>query len=354
MKSKSTFAILPILIFVAFTWPVDLASAQDSAASSSYAQLGYTSIERVQDVVSTWSPDRRLYVKGDIGASQQQLADLEAWLAENGPHWTIVLLDSADGEYYVAADGRSLFGIDAVEVALGMGLNNQTKFGELVNPRTHENDGAIFVLMLKNRKFSYFGSEAQDRRGIGEAHWFGELDQPALRAMRSGGRVIDAVRDTVKSINQRLDRMIDKEAETARSREIEQQRDFQIATEALSHLREVADEVQKDASEFRQTNSAATGELSNPPLMDWKNKLDELSASITLDTASNSLPAVRQLGSEIDRYLNGYAAVRGFQDHRKEIDGQIAELVRAPNSVAQDLVIKARQELEFADAKYRN
>ncbi|MFM8215217.1 MAG: hypothetical protein ACKN82_11330, partial [Pirellula sp.] len=85
------------------------AFAQDTASSSSYAQLGFTQIERIQDVLSTWTPDRHLYVKGDIGASRQQLADLEQWLAENGPHWTVVLLDTADSEYYVAADGRSLF-----------------------------------------------------------------------------------------------------------------------------------------------------------------------------------------------------------------------------------------------------
>jgi hypothetical protein len=328
--------------------------AQDSASSSSYAQLGFTQIERVQDVLSSWTPDRHLYVKGDIGASRQQLADLEAWISENGPHWTIVLLDSADGEYYVAADGRSLFGIDAVEVALGMGLSNQTKFGELVHPVTHENDGAIFVLMLKNRKFSYFGSEAQDRRGLGEAHWFGELDQPALRAMRSGGRVLDAVRDTVRSINQRLERMIQSEAETARNLELEQQRDFQSATEAISHLREVYDQVQEDARAFRQANSAATGELANPPLADWKNRLDVLAAQTNLESANGTLPNLRQLGVELDQYLNGYAAVRGFQDHRKDIEGQIAELVKAPNNVTRDVVNKARSELEFADAKFRN
>ncbi|MFM2219898.1 MAG: hypothetical protein RL240_4216, partial [Planctomycetota bacterium] len=171
--------------------------AQDRGiAGVSYDRLGYTQIERVQDVIGNWSPDRHLYVKGELGPSERQLRELEEWLKENAPHWTIVLIDDVAGEYYVAADGRSLFGIDAVEVALGMGLNNQTPFGQLEHPVTHETDGAIFVLMLKQRKFSYYGSEAQDRRGLGEANWFGSLDQPALRAMRSGGRVMDAVKDT--------------------------------------------------------------------------------------------------------------------------------------------------------------
>lgn len=328
--------------------------AQDRGSSTSYAQQGFTQIDKVQDVLSSWSPERHLYVKGNVGASANQLRELEAWLANNGPHWTIVLLDNADGEYYVAADGRPLFGIDAVEVALGMGLSNQTNFGELVHPVTHETDGAIFVLMLKNRKFSYFGSEAQDRRGLGESHWFGELDQPAVRAMRSGGRVLDAVRDTVKSINQRLERMVQAETETARNAELEQQRDFQTATEAALHLREVYDQVQEDAKAFRESNTAATGQLANPPLPEWKARLDELASQTKLETASNTLPQLRQLATELDQYLNGYAAVRGYPEHRKELEGQISELVRAPNSVANGMVIKARKELEFADVKFRN
>jgi hypothetical protein len=176
-----------------------------------------------------------------------------------------------------------------------MGLSNQTKFGELVHPVTHETDGAIFVLMLKNRKFSYFGSEAQDRRGLGESHWFGELDQPAVRAMRSGGRVLDAVRDTVKSINQRLERIVQAETETARNAELEQQRDFQTANEAALHLREVYDQVQEDAKAFRESNTAATGQLANPPFPEWKARLDELASQTKLETASSTLPQLRQL-----------------------------------------------------------
>ncbi|MFM7516173.1 MAG: hypothetical protein ACKO3V_04470, partial [Pirellula sp.] len=73
-----------------------------------------------------------------------------------------------------------------------------------------------------------------------------------------------------------------------------------------------------------------------------------------MESANGTLPNLRQLGVEMDQYLNGYAAVRGFQDHRKEIEGQIAELVKAPNNVTRDVVNKARSELEFADAKFRN
>ena len=329
--------------------------AQDRGiAGVSYDRLGYTQIERVQDVIGNWSPDRHLYVKGELGPSERQLRELEEWLKENAPHWTIVLIDDVAGEYYVAADGRSLFGIDAVEVALGMGLNNQTPFGQLEHPVTHETDGAIFVLMLKQRKFSYYGSEAQDRRGLGEANWFGSLDQPALRAMRSGGRVMDAVKDTVKLVNQRLDRMVQSETETAKTLELEQQRDLQAGTETITHLREVLADVEKESKDFQLSNKAATGELTRPPLEQWRSEIEALAAETKLGNAKNTLQPMRQLGVEMDRYLNGYAAVRGYQENRSEIVRQITELNAAPNSVAQGNVLQAKRSLEGADAKFRN
>ena len=63
--------------------------------------------------------------------------------------------------------------MDAVEHALGHGLANQTDFGNLTNPKLGEQDGTVFVLFLKERKFSYYSSDAQDRRGLGQSRWIG-------------------------------------------------------------------------------------------------------------------------------------------------------------------------------------
>ena len=79
-RMKRHVIVLLLLLYFCgdLAWQPKFALAQDQQSSSSYAQLGFTTIDRVQDVVSAWTPDRRLYVKGDIGASRQQLADLEA------------------------------------------------------------------------------------------------------------------------------------------------------------------------------------------------------------------------------------------------------------------------------------
>lgn len=179
-------------------------------------------VTKATDIVSLWSPAQHLYVKGDIGVADKQLRELETWLKKR-PHWTVVLLESAQGERFVDAAGTSHEDIAAVLHALGKGLSNQTSFGSLKHPKTDEPDGTIFLLSVRDRNLSYFASEAQDRRGLGDANWKGQLDAPAIAAMRGGGRILDAVRDTVTSIDEALASSLQKEVadrELARQQEL--------------------------------------------------------------------------------------------------------------------------------------
>jgi len=185
---------------------LSLAVATPPARAASEPQR----VTSATEIVTLWSPSQHLYVKGDIGVSDGQLRELETWLTQR-PHWTVVLLESAQGERFVDAAGISYENIAAVQHALGKGLSNRTNFGSLKHPETGEPDGAIFLLSVRDRNLSYFGSEAQDRRGLGNANWKGQLDAPAIAAMRSGGRILDAVRDTVTSIDERLAARLEQE-----------------------------------------------------------------------------------------------------------------------------------------------
>lgn len=185
------------------------------AAPSAWAGTQPRQVKSATSVVRVWSASQHLYVKGDVGASDEQLRELEEWLTEQAPHWTVVLLESAEGESFTDAEGTGFEGMDAVLHALGKGLSNRTRFGSLKHPRTGEQDGAIFVLSMADRNLSYFGSRAQDRRGLGEDRWKGQLDAPAIAAMRDGGRILDAARDTVVSIDARLATAIEREVAEA-------------------------------------------------------------------------------------------------------------------------------------------
>jgi hypothetical protein len=167
--------------------------------------------DEIQEAIKVWSPEQQLFVQGEIGVSATKLDELSKWLREHGPHWTVVLMETGQGQAFVATDGQEYSDLDAVENALGHELNNQTDFAKLKHPVSNERDGTIFVLFLKDRRFSYFSSEAQDKRGLGQSRWINELDRPAFKAMKNGGRIVDAVEDTVSSISRALQRKIDNE-----------------------------------------------------------------------------------------------------------------------------------------------
>lgn len=295
---------------------------------------GVTTIEHVQDVIANWAPNRHVFVKGDIGVGRRQLDGLQEWIAQHAPHWTVVLMESAAGESYDAADGRVYQGLDAVEHALGNGLSNRTGFGSLENAQTGESDGAIFVLFLRERKFSYFGSDAQDRRGLGESAWMGRLDQPAFRAMRGGGRIIDAAKDTIKTINSQLEQAIRSEADSAARAARERERAVEEVRRRLKALGERVEQVQLNAANLRQTNPTASGALAAPPLAAWRTELDAIAAELTPTTSRDMTQRLSRLSDAVERHLNGYASIHGLDQRQQALENQLAILQQSTGNVA--------------------
>ncbi|MGN6543954.1 MAG: hypothetical protein ACTHK7_02820, partial [Aureliella sp.] len=292
-----------------------LPCAAQRTGTAPQAGRGAMQFRSIEEVVDRWSADQHVYVQGNIGVSSAQLAELEQWLSRNAPHWTVVLMENADNQAFTAADGRHYSGMDAVEYALGFGLSNRTAFGRLEHPVTHEADGAVFVLFLKQRKFSYFSSDAQDRRDLGETHWIGELDQEAFRAMRSGGRILDAVKNTVKLINGRLEKSIQAEKNAEARRQEERQREVAEAQGVLSDLERSVSNVEKAAYQFRQQHPQATGALAEPPLTQWRQTLTNASRDLNADSARAIQQNLGQMSVETARYLNAYATESSFPEH---------------------------------------
>ncbi|MCC7334391.1 MAG: hypothetical protein IT422_04820 [Pirellulaceae bacterium] len=310
-----------------------------------------TQIEQVEDVIDNWQPNRHVFVKGDLGVGRRQLDELQDWISQNAPHWTVVLMDTASDERYRAADGRDYQGLDAVEYALGNGLSNRTDFGNLENPTTGESDGAIFVLFLREKKFSYFGSDAQDRRGLGESAWMGRLDQPAFRAMRGGGRIIDAARDTIQTIDERLQQAIKSEADTAARAERERARAVEEVRRGLTATSQRVEQVKLEAANFRQKKPTATGPLAAPPLAAWQTELDAIAAELTPATAREMSQRLSRLNDAVERNLNGYASVHGLDDRETALNRRLTILEHSPGGVAANNVTTAKK--LFGQARQR-
>ncbi len=323
LLSRLVFPIISFLVLSFFCIPKTHSQVPNKSPAA-------TKFSRIEEVIDKWTPDRRLFVKGDLGVGSVQLDELESWLDTNAPHWVIVLMNNAMGESFTGADGRSYGGMDAVEHALGKGLSNRTDFGEFTHPKTGELDGTVFVLFLQERKFSYYASDAQNRRNLGEGNWVGQLDQPAVRAMRSGGRILDAVKDTVRSIDQQLARSIDNEVAIAERVKLELQRALDGLKSSSAHSLTLIDEVKLAAADFRQKHPSAKGPLAQPTLDRWREAITTIQADATTENVRELQQQLAKIDDAMATHLNGYAEAKGLDAQVKQIKSKLKLLADTP------------------------
>lgn len=251
----------------------------------------------VREIVSGWTQDQHLWISGDIRATAVNLGELEDWLDENGKNWTVVLAESSRNQQY---QGRS--GMDAVEYALGEGLSNETNFSTLVDSRTGETNGAVFVLFLEERKFSYFASDAQDKRGLGESQWIGHLDGPAIQAMRNGGRVIDAVKNTVTSIENALTQSLEQEVQQARLAKLEKQKQIDETRQLAARLQVAIAETEKRVGKFHLKHPEVRGSIADPEVSGWTASLKQIEGLIIADEIKRALLEVRSTSEQVNEF----------------------------------------------------
>ena len=356
LSSRQNVAKTARLVLLAhLVW---LTSYADSALGIQAESNAYVSIENVDDVIENWSLEQHLFIKGDVGATSVQLNKLEEWLDQNGKHWTVVLMHNARDEKYTAPDGERFLKMDAVEYALAHRLANQTEFGNLVHETTRESSGAVFVLYLVERKFAYYSSDVYDQRGLGESRWVGDLDREAIRAMRSGDRIIDAVKNTVKQIEGRLQRKIRKEEldEKLAKQRVELER-----KKYLSNLQSLISEtestmiprVEESARAVRtKFPDAKESELAKPPVETWRTQLrgfqkeSENPLFETMDLRNSkdfqvTKKGVVKLRSEINRFLDSYAAHESFDELLYSIEGRLDEVADHPSGMWSQTSIEA-------------
>jgi len=277
---------------------------------SGWAGDGALRVDSGVEVPKVWRADQHVYVNGNIGVADPALAGLEKWIDGNAPNWTIVLLETGRGESYTDARGLSYSGIDAVEHALGKELPNKTPFGGIEHPETGEAYGAFFVLFLKDRTFSYYGSDVFDRRGLGDRNWAGGLDGPAKRAMRSGGRVVDAARDTIKEVEKKLESKLRNEKRQREEAKLRAERRKAQVGEEIHETGTALAGLESEVEALRENPALAEGDLALPELAKWK--ADAGSAAQAL--AAGHVDAAERLNGEVRRAVDAHRrAIRQFR-----------------------------------------
>lgn len=312
-----------------------LAAASATEPPADEAPLAVDAGTRVPGV---WQPAQRLYVKGNLGVSSAQLSGLERWLDTHATNWVVVLLESAAGERYTDAEGRTFTGIEAVNHALGKGLVGGTAFGQSVDARTGERNACFFALFLKDRRFSYFGSDAQDRRGLGEDEWVGNLDAPAIAAMRNGGRVVDAVRDTIRNIEDRLTARLEadarEQARQAAEAEANRARARAMAEAALASASNIVQRLEEHTATFNRLHPGMTGDLATPDLPHFRARVDDTRRTLLEGDATAASRLATAVVEAVTPILSAQDQHAADAPRLEELGGRYQQLSQHPRSAA--------------------
>ncbi|MES2468207.1 MAG: hypothetical protein V4675_12950 [Verrucomicrobiota bacterium] len=310
-------------------------------------------VSRTVEIPRLWQPDQHLYVKGDIGLPAGRLAALEDWLDVHAPHWTVVLMDEASGESWQETGGGRYTGMDAVEYALGQELPAKTAFGKFTHPQTGERDGAWLVIFLRERKFSYWAADAYDRRRLGEDRWQGNLDSAAKQAMRGGGRIVDAVQDTITSIDGDLKRRITQEVESRRQEQERQERLRTRTGNELAGIRQAVQRAAEQATSLRRDLPQAAGDLAKPPVDRWLASLEEAAALLPGGPPDQVAGQVEKVRAEVEAWETAFTAHRNAPDTIRNLQQEMdaIELHAWSGAARADLLI-ARGLLREATAAH--
>ncbi len=343
--------VLTLALLCLCFWTLDAHAQRESSQRQSTprsAEDGPVRFNKIEEVVATWSEDKRIYISGQVDVAPEMLKELKRWLADNGPHWTVVIMENTENQRYTL-NGTEYKGLDAVEQALGNGLSNRTGFGNLRHPTTHETDGTILSISLRDRALDYFSSEAQDRRRLGESDWKGNLDAPAIRAMRGGGRVVLAVQDTVKLINSRLQAALDEESRNKQQQAIELERAVSALKRMASDAHTATLSIESSSKAYVGRYEKASGPLAQPPVAKWLEQLDELQNQLNAKTVRELEPKLNRLQSELDRYLNAYAAAESIEKQEAQIQNRLVSLQKSDSQPLRQLgdeIVKAQEEIK--------
>ncbi len=342
-----------------------VATAQSIAGTAAHnarrnpfpGSTNYFPFNDIETVIQKWSANQHLYVQGNLGLSQSQLMGLASWLHQSGPHWTVILMEDASNQRYTNREGRIEIGMDAVELSISA-LMEVGSFKSQTNLATGERDAAVFVLFLKQRKFSYRASEAQNRRALGQNRWIGKLDRPAYRAMRGGGRVLDAVRDTVTSINQSLARTILQEQKVQQQKRIQRQHDIDEILSRLNEVENKLSQIETSASIITQDHPNSLADLANPEVADIRGQIAKIrnrltQADVKLSTVKESTDSV---DNQSDDWINLYREYERFATSEKQLREQKQQLEKDSQDFKPELessFLEIEQMLSDASSGYK-
>jgi len=323
------------LLFLVFIFVAPLALASQTAVK----------LASGIDLIKEWQADQHLYISGDINLSSQELANLEDWLDQNGKNWTVLLSQSSAKERHRDPFGAQRRGVEALEIALTVDLPAKTGFGKIIDQKTGHPNGALFIIHLKERQLSYYGSDYYQHNGAPTHRFQNDLDAPARKALRDGGRIVDAVKRTVTAVDSRARTTINSRAQ----RRLES---AQAAKQEIIDLRQKLKSVTAKHAAISAKLTKSGGDLSHFPAAKFENQLSNMEKKPTIFNSS----LIRDELTKWDKHLKVYHTdAERFTKLTEQLEGAqpTSEKGKANQKASLAQLAKARENYQLGNFSYQ-
>lgn len=308
---------------------------------SAFPAAGQVRVSTIQETIERWKPEAHIYVMGDVGLQDAALADLEAWLKDR--QWTVLLVQDAAGQQFQEVGGGIRGEQEAIEYGTGQGIARAPGFAP---------DGAILSIVLAQRALYYTAGPERDSRGLGEAAFRDNLDQWAIAALRNGGDLVSAVKDTVTNVDTRLEWAIFQEQAQAAEMLAQARRQIEAAEAAITLVEEKAAAL-RSAPPHPQEGLALPG---TAPLREETERARSLLEKSPVDArqvADQVIWNAEALKGRIDLYPAGAVTLDGLRNRLQRLERhEFAEGGRNEIRHASQVLAGAHELYRRADPDY--
>ncbi|MEW6281094.1 MAG: hypothetical protein AB1758_20940, partial [Candidatus Eremiobacterota bacterium] len=321
-RSAAALAILALATAAAVVGPLLAPSvAQAAPLRQAQATRNLTPVQAgsVQDVVDRFSADRQIYVVGNPVVNGVPLAQGEIARIQD-------MLKGHPNAYVVLVGGSANLSQD--DLTLSRGIGNHPAFQGVVNAKTGEREGVVFMIYTgvtdpdfvartgKDRAIFMRSEELPDRLGVGEAQFADpqtgaprELMQLYIGAFQQGKGVAGGLGAVLERVNSTI---------AAHANQV-----YGAAETAVKEAETAFQEVQPRVKEFQQKHGAG-GQLGSPDLEGWKGQLARAREALSRHDFATATSIGQRLAGEIGAYRTAI----GEYEQAAGTAGQVEDLLR--------------------------
>ncbi|MGV8151849.1 MAG: hypothetical protein ACP5OG_02115 [Candidatus Nanoarchaeia archaeon] len=305
-------------------------------------------LNKVTDILNSWSKETHVYVKGNINYDSNALQNIDSWIESNYPNWTVVLVGDSSNEFYKDPEGRNWKGFDAVEYCIGLGLMNQAEFKSIIDKESEMPNACTFMIGFDTRDYGAGPSPLHKKYGITSDNFVSFFGDIVVNRLQDGRRISDAIKDTITAVETRLKNSVDNER-------IEKEKAASIASAFVDKAKTEITVLKNNLARFKSNYPKINGEIIS---VDFSGLEANLSNSKMYLGAGN-YDAARQEAAKVIKSSSSYLELwNGYLDAGNKIANLEESYVQLSKheyaSYAKDSLAALKESINLAKSSWQN